>query len=115
VRRELSKNEVERLFMGAVDDALAGADAARFEEALAADAELRARFERYQKAVGLLKRAPREKAPDALATMILRRTRRRRFSARAREAQAAYRLPAEVVIPLLVAVLVAMFMLLASP
>jgi hypothetical protein len=47
--------------------------------------------------------------------MILRRTRRRRFSARAREAQAAYRLPAEVVIPLLVAVLVAMFMLLASP
>lgn len=115
MRRELSKAEVERLFMGAVDDALAGADAATFEEELAADAELKARFERYQKTVGLLKGAPKEKAPDALATMILRRTRRRRFSVRTRDLHAAYRLPAEVVIPLLVAVLVAMFMLLASP
>lgn len=115
MRRELSKNEVERLFMGAVDDALVGADAATFEEELAADAELKARFERYQKTVGLLKGAPKEKAPDALATMIMRRTRRRRFSARTRDLHAAYRLPAEVVIPILVAVLVAMFMLLASP
>jgi len=115
VRRELSKTEVERLFMGAVDDALTAADAATFEDERRADPELNARFERYKKTVGLLKGAPKEQAPEALASMILRRTRRRRFSVRTRDLTAAYRVPAEVVIPLLVAALVAMFMLLASP
>jgi anti-sigma factor RsiW len=115
VRRERSKAEVERLFVGAVDGVLAGADASTFEAELAADAELKARYERYQRTVGRLQGAPREKAPDALASLVLRRTRRRRFSLRAADLQLAYRLPAEVVIPLLVAVLVAMFMLLASP
>ncbi|GMU61732.1 MAG: hypothetical protein AMXMBFR34_34950 [Myxococcaceae bacterium] len=115
MRRELNKTEVERLFMGAVDDALAAADAATFEEELGSNPELKARFERYKKAVGLLQGAPKEKAPEALASLILRRTRRRRFGARTRDLHAAYRVPAEVVIPLLIAVLVAMFMLLASP
>lgn len=114
MRRELNKTEVERLFMGAVDDALAAADAATFEEALGVNPELKARFERYKKTVGLLQGDPKEKAPEALASLILRRTRRRRF-VRTRDLHAAYRVPAEVVIPLLIAVLVAMFMLLASP
>jgi anti-sigma factor RsiW len=115
VRRELSKTEVERLFLGAVDGALAAADAATLEEELRSDPELKARFDRYRKAVGLLRGAPKEKAPEALASLILRRTRRRRFQVRARDLQAAYRVPAEVVIPLVIAVLVALFMLLASP
>ncbi|MEW5738345.1 MAG: hypothetical protein AB1938_05435 [Myxococcota bacterium] len=115
MRRELSKTEVERLFVGAVDDALAEADAATFEEELSANPELKARFDRYRKTVALLKGAPKEKAPEALASLILRRTRRRRFQVRSRDLHAAYRVPAEVVIPLLIAVLVAMFMLLASP
>jgi hypothetical protein len=62
-----------------------------------------------------LKESPREQAPDALASVILPRTRRRRLGLRTRELHAAYRVPAEVVIPLLIAALVAMFMLLASP
>ena len=50
----------------------------------------------------------------ALASLILRRTRRRRFHTRAREIQNA-RFPVEVVVPMIIAALVAMFMLLASP
>lgn len=116
MRRDLSKAEVERLFVGAVDQALPDRDAAQLEAELSSNPELKARFEQYQRAVKLLKGAPREKAPDALASMILRRTRRRRFQLRSRElANAAYRVPAEVIVPIVIAVLVAMFMLLASP
>jgi anti-sigma factor RsiW len=114
VRRELSKNEVERLFVGAVDHALAEKEASEFDAELQANPELKAKFATYQRAISLLKEAPREKAPDALASMILRRTRRRRFQLRTREIQNAH-FPAEVVVPMLIAALVAMFMLLASP
>lgn len=114
MRRELSKNDVERLFVGAVDDALEGDDAQAFGAQLAEDPELKARFAKYQHAISLLKDAPKEKAPDALASLILRRTRRRRFQLRSRELQNA-RFPVEVVVPMLIAALVAMFMLLASP
>jgi anti-sigma factor RsiW len=114
VRTELSKTEVERLFVGAVDGALVGEEASEFDAQLAANPELKAQFAKYQRAISLLKETPREKAPDALASMILRRTRRRRFQLRTREIQAAH-FPAEVVIPMIIAALVAMFMLLASP
>lgn len=114
MRRELSKNEVERLFLGAVDDALEGEDSRDFDAQLAADPELKARFAQYKHAISALKGAPKEKAPDALASLILRRTRRRRFQVRTRELQNA-RFPVEVVVPMLIAALVAMFMLLASP
>lgn len=114
MRRELSKAEVERLFIEAVDDALPPADRAVFAAELEADTALKVRFDTYQKTVGRLKVQPKEKAPDALASMILRRTRRRRFQFRNREL-ADMRFPAEVVIPLLIAAAVAVFMLLASP
>ncbi len=114
MQRELSKAEVERLFVDAVDGSLPPAEQAAFAEHLAADVALQARFASYQKTVSRLKVAPKEKAPDALASMILRRTRRRRFQFRDREL-ADWRFPAEVVIPLLIAAAVAVFMLLASP
>lgn len=114
MRRELSKNEVERLFVGAIDGALAEPEANEFDAQLAADPQLKARFAKYQRAIAALKQAPKERAPDALASMILRRTRRRRFQVRTRELQNAH-FPAEVVVPMLIAALVAMFMLLASP
>ena len=112
--RELSKNEVERLFVGAVDGALAEQEASEFDAELSANPELKAQFARYQRAISMLRETPREKAPDALSSLILRRTRRRRFSNRNREIQNAH-FPAEVVIPMIIAALVALFMLLASP
>lgn len=114
MRHDLNQNEVERLFTGAVDDALPEGEADDFEKQLAENPELKAKFAQYERAIALLKEAPREKAPDALASLILRRTRRRRFQDRAREIQHA-RFPVEVVVPLIIAALVAMFMVLASP
>lgn len=115
MRRELSKTEVERLFVGAIDGALAEADAKSFDTAMADSPELKARYETYQRAVGLLRGEPRHKAPDGLASLILRRTRRRRFALRAREIPQFSAFPAEVVVPMLIAAFVALFMLLASP
>ena len=114
MRTDLSKDEVERLFVEAVDGALAEKEASEFDAQLAANPELKAQFAKYQRAISLLKQAPREKAPDALSSLILRRTRRRRFAVRTRDIQSAH-FPAEVVIPMIIAALVAMFMLLASP
>ncbi len=117
MRRELSKAEVERLFIEATDGALADEDAARFDAELQADAALKTRYQNYQRAVGLMREQPRERAPDALASVILRRTRRRRsmgYSLRLHELNFS-RLPVEVIIPLLLAAAVALFLMTASP
>lgn len=112
--RELAPKDEERLFVGAVDDALPPEQAKELETELSENPELKAKFAKYQRAISLLKESPREKAPEALASLILRRTRRRRFQGRNREIQHS-RFPVEVVVPLLIAALVALFMLFASP
>jgi anti-sigma factor RsiW len=101
--------DIEELFMRAADGGLDAGEQARLRSALDEDPALKARFERYQKALGLLKGAPREKAPVALASTIMRRVRRRRvFDRRSLQwQQAMYRVPVEVAIPLLLAVMVA--------
>ncbi|MDP3234651.1 MAG: transmembrane transcriptional regulator [Myxococcales bacterium] len=115
MQRELTKAEVERLFLGAVDDALDSSDAESFRQVLAGDAELKVRFEKYTGAVKALKELPREKAPASLASTILRRTKRRRSMFRSMaEHEASYRVPVEVIIPLLLAAVVAAFLLMAA-
>ena len=113
----LESTEVEELFSAAVDGSLNGSDDERLRAALAADPELKSRFERYQKTIALLKGAPREKAPVALATTIMRRVRRRRVWDRRNAAmqQAMYRVPVEVIIPLLLGVMVAALLFFAAP
>ncbi len=113
----LQSNEVEELFSGAVDGRLTDSDDAKLKRALAADPELKARFERYQKTISMLKGAPREKAPQALASTIMRRVRRRRVFDRRNSAmqQAMYRVPVEVIIPLLLGVMVAALLFFAAP
>ena len=109
MKSELKAADIEELFTGAVDGALADRDEVRLREELDEDPELKARFEKYQRAIGLLKGAPKEKAPVALASTIMRRVRRRRVFERrsAQWQQAMYRVPVEVVIPLLLAAMVA--------
>jgi anti-sigma factor RsiW len=116
VRTELKAADIEELFTGAADGALADSDQVRLREELDADPELKARFEKYQKAIGLLKGAPKEKAPVALASTIMRRVRRRRvFDRRNMQWQhAMYRVPVEVVIPLLLAAMVAALLFFAG-
>ncbi len=101
MRTELKAGDIEQLFTGAADGELDDSDLARLHAELDANPELKARFDQYQKAIGLLKGAPREKAPVALASTIMRRVRRRRTFDRRNMywQQAMYRVPVEVVIP----------------
>jgi len=114
VRRELSQTEVEKLFVEGVDEMLADRDAIRLKAELDADPELKQKYESYARAVKRLREQPKEKAPDALATLVMRRVRRRR-GARRLQAHADYRFPVEVIIPLLLAALVALFLVMAGP
>jgi len=115
VRSELSQAELERLFVGAADEQLANRDEEQLNAALTSSPELQAQFDKYKNAIALLKDTPREKAPPALASMILRRSRRRRFGARnTATLHAQYRVPVEVLIPILVGVLVAAFLFFAA-
>ncbi len=117
MRTELTKADVERLFVGAADDALPEADEIRLREGLDDDSALKARFEKYQKAVQLLKKAPKERAPESLSTVIMRRVRRRRLWGRnsIHTMHMQYRVPVEVLIPVLIGVLVAMFLFFSAP
>src|SRR3954466_2027007 len=117
VRTELTKADIEKLFIGAVDDTLADRDAVRLRAKLDDDSELKGKFEKYQKTIALLKKAPKERAPDALASVIMRRVRRRRMWGRnsLHTMHMQYRVPVEVLIPILVGVLVAMFLFFAAP
>ena len=114
---QLSKGEVERLFVAAADDALADRDAARLRAELDGDAELKGRFEKYNHAIALLKKAPKEKAPAALASVIMRRVRRRRLWGRnsLHTFHMQYRVPVEVIVPILLGVMVAAFLFFAAP
>lgn len=112
----LSKAEQEQLFVGAVDGALPERDASRLKAELEGSAELKADFERYQKAVGLLRSAPREQAPVALSNLVMRRVRRRRlFGARSlHTTHMQYRVPIEVILPILIGALVAAFLIFSA-
>ena len=117
MRTELSKAEVERLFVAAADDALAERDAVRLRAGLDDDAELMGRFNKYQHAIALLKKAPKERAPAALSSVIMRRVRRRRLWGRnsLHTMHMQYRVPVEVIVPILIGVLVAAFLFFAAP
>lgn len=79
-------------------------------------ADCRTGWVRYEKAVSLVRRVPKEKPPAALTAAILRRIRRRKSLAlrRDRVLALAYRVPFEVVIPIFLAAAVAAVLFFAS-
>lgn len=111
MREPMTPAEVEAAFVSAVDGALPEAEAQRLRDALAGDAELRERFARYERTVTLLREAPRERAPQGLAGLVLRRARRRRFSLQVRRLTEAHRFPVEIIVPIVLAAVVAALLL----
>jgi anti-sigma factor RsiW len=104
--------QLDRLFQEAVDGALDAAQEAALERALADDPALRARFDAYRGAVSRLQAAPRARAPQALSAMVLRRSRRRRFQLGQADGTHGMRVPAEVLVPILLGVLAAVLLVL---
>lgn len=106
---EISHREAKSLFPALIDEELADKEASRLKAHLDGCSECRAGWDRYARAVTLVRKVEKEKAPPALASNILRRVRRRRFSGLRvlDRAQADYRVPYEVFLPVLVGAIAA--------
>ena len=99
-------------FADAVDGALSPEAARALDADLAGDPALAARFAAYRGAVARVRALPRERAPAALQVALRRRTRRRRWG-RWSEVEPGL-VPAEAVLPLLLAALAALLHLILS-
>ena len=111
---QLSHREVQGLFVAAVDEALPPLKVQRFEHHLQGCPDCRAGWDRYARTVQRVKGLPRERAPEALATLIARRLKRKRPFLLRSLSQANYRVPVEIIVPVLLAVVVAVLVLLLA-
>lgn len=111
---EITHAQANALFPALIDQELPEPETSRLQEHLEGCDTCRTGWEQYARAVDRVRGVPRERAPDALASVILRRARRKPFSVRATLAQAHYRVPYEIVIPLLLAMGVAAVLILGT-
>lgn len=113
----LSHREAKALFLALADEELPPPEAQAVKTHLDGCDDCRAGWERYERTVQRLRGVEREKAPPALASVVMTRVRRRRkFGLKGlHTSHSLYRLPVEILIPLLLAAAVAAFFLLASP
>jgi anti-sigma factor RsiW len=114
---ELSTHQdVRSLFPALVDEELDVRQEQDVRAHLDRCAECRIGWDRYERTVALVRRAPKEKPPAALTAAILRRIRRRKSQAlrRDRVLALAYRVPYEVVLPIVLAAAVAAVLFFAS-
>jgi anti-sigma factor RsiW len=111
---ETSKHQEYRsMFPALVDDELDGDLVTNLRAHLEICDECRSGWKRYERAVALVRQVPREKAPEALTAVIMRRIRRRKSAMLRREhvLALAYRTPYGVVIPIILAAAVAALLL----
>ena len=112
MQAQLSHREVHSLFVAAVDEQLGLPEVQRFEHHLQGCADCRAGWNRYAQTVQRVRELPRERAPEALASLIARRLKRKRPLLQRTLSQANHRVPVEIIVPLLLAVVVAVLILL---
>ncbi len=117
VEPRLSHREARALFLALADDELPAPKAQAVRTHLDGCDDCRKGWEGYERTVQRLKDVEREKAPPALASQVMNRVRRqRRFGLRAlHTAHAHYRVPVEILIPLLLGAAVAAFLFMAAP
>ena len=116
MQTQLSHGEAKSLFLAALDDELPDREEERLQQHLDSCDDCRVGWDRYARTVARVRKVEKERAPEHLASMIVRRTRRRRFGHRAiHAAHIQYRVPVEAVIPVLLGALVAAFLVLIAP
>ncbi|MBX5482343.1 MAG: zf-HC2 domain-containing protein [Myxococcaceae bacterium] len=113
----MSHKEARSLFGALIDDELPKREALRLRSHLDACVDCRSGWERYERAVRIVRGVEREKPHPALATLILRRVRRRRIhGARALHLSHVHnRVPVEAIIPVMLGIAVAAVLILMAP
>lgn len=116
VEPRLDHREARALFLALADEELPAPQVQAVRSHLDGCAECRQGWDRYASTVQRVRTLEREKAPPALASLVVTRVRRqRRFGLKGLHlAHANHRFPVEVLIPLLLAAAVGAFLLMAS-
>ncbi|SEU05724.1 anti-sigma factor family protein [Stigmatella erecta] len=116
VEPRLSHRDAKALFFALADEELPPPQAQAVRSHLDGCDECRAGWVRYEQTVQRVRQVGREKAPAALASMVLTRVKReRRFGLRKLHlAHVYYRFPVEVLIPVLLAAAVAAFLVMSA-
>jgi predicted anti-sigma-YlaC factor YlaD len=116
VQPNLSHEEARRLFSAWVDEELPSREEEKLRVHLDACRDCRAGWERYERAVTVVRGVSREKAPPSLATSILRRIRRRRIEGLrgVHRAHLEHRVPVEAALPVLVGIVLAVVLMLLA-
>lgn len=114
---QLSHRETRALFLALADEDLPAEKAEAVRTHLDGCGECQRGWQSYSNTVLRLREVEKQKAPPALASRVMTRVKRqRRFGLRGLHlAHAHYRLPVEILIPLLLAAAVGAFLLMAAP
>lgn len=113
----MNHREARALFLELADDELPAPKAQAVRTHLDGCDDCRKGWEGYTYTLQRLKGVEREKAPPALASLVMNRVRRqRRFGLRGlHTTHMHYRVPVEILIPLLIGAAVAAFLFMAAP
>jgi anti-sigma factor RsiW len=114
---QLSHRETKALFVALADEELPADKAREVQSHLDGCGECQKGWQSYSATVLRLRKVEKQKAPPALASMVMTRVKRqRRFGLkRLHLTHAHYRLPVEILIPLLLAAAVAAFIMMSAP
>ncbi|MBZ4401835.1 zf-HC2 domain-containing protein [Myxococcus sp. MISCRS1] len=113
----MNHREARALFLALADDELPAPQAQAVRTHLDGCDECRHGWEGYSRTVQRVRGVQKEKAPPALASLVMTRVRRqRRFGLKGLHmAHMNHRFPVEILIPLLLAAAVAAFLVMAAP
>ncbi|WP_434389399.1 anti-sigma factor family protein [Melittangium boletus] len=113
---QLSHRETRALFIAFADEDLPADKAGEVRSHLDGCGECQRGWQSYSATVQRLKAAPRHAAPPALATQVMTRVKRQRRSGLRGLTlmHAHYRLPVEILVPVLLAAAVAAYLLMAG-
>lgn len=116
VEPRMSHREAKDLFFALADEELPAPKAQAVRSHLDGCDECRAGWDRYARTVQRVRTVEREKAPPAMASMVMNRLKReRRFGLRKLHlAHMHHRFPVEVLIPILLAAAVAAFLIMSA-
>jgi len=113
---QLSHRETRALFIAFADEELPAEKAREVRSHLDGCGECQRGWQHYSTTVQRLKGVERHKAPPALASQVMARVKRQRRSGLRRLTlmHAHYRLPVEIIIPVLLAAAVAAYLLMSA-
>lgn len=115
-KESLSHKEARGMFLSFADQELAAPEAQKLRRHLESCEDCLAGWHQYEDTVRTLRGVTREKAPPALASLVMRRVRRNnRPAVRYARLVQLQRVPVEAVIPILLGVAVAAFIVMAAP